>query len=609
MTLTPVMPARPKALPQHIASPSPFHTLGVITLAEAHPAGLLRPVSRAASAAAAAIVRFWLEPGEDVSIDVGGDLVLHLQSPSRPEARRRLLEISRDLVSEAVRTPDGPVQLEVGAGVVLRRGRGAENAARRHALTTLEHRDLIPRPDLPAGRILRRLRTPSGVATGAQVVVALLLTFLVPFAALVGAYEAGHDASRVVYLALVTILGVMAVMQWGEAIHAMAASRLPDAPSVAAPPASALIAAYLPNEAATIMETVEVFLGLEYSAPLQVVLAYNTPRPLPVEAELAALAQRDPRLVLLKVPGSTSKAQNINAALPTLTGEFVGIFDADHHPATGVFERAWRWIASGADVVQGHCVIRNGDDSLVAQTVATEFEQIYALSHPGRQRVHGFGVFGGSNGFWRAEVLRATRFRTDFLTEDIEASIRAVRDGRRIVNDPGLLSRELAPTTVSALWRQRMRWAQGWLQVAVRHAHGVVQPGALGIRQRIGLGILLLWREVFPWFSSLMWPLLAFFVWRDGGLAMGASIWWLTTAYTLASGPAQILVARHLAVPEIRRRTAWWWSYGLLGEILYTEAKNLVSRVAQLKQLVGEHHWVVTPRTAQVQASVAEVAR
>ena len=32
--------------------------------------------------------------------------------------------------------------------------------------------------------------------------------------------------------------------------------------------------------------------------------------------------------------------------------------------------------------------------------------------------------------------------------------------------------------------------------------------------------------------------------------------------------------------------------------VFYTEAKNLVNRVAQLKQMRGEHQWVVTPRTA-----------
>src|SRR5690606_34625966 len=140
-----------------------------------------------------------------------------------------------------------------------------------------------------------------------------------------------------------------------------------------------------------------------------------------------------PDFIPVRVPGSSSKAQNVNAALGLVTGAFVGVFDADHRPDPGSFERAWRWIDSGVDVVQGHCVIRNGDASAVSRTVAVEFEQLYAVSHRGRQLLHGFGVFGGSNGFWRTELIRTVRMSPAMLTEDIDASLRAVRAGARIV--------------------------------------------------------------------------------------------------------------------------------------------------------------------------------
>ena len=178
---------------------------------------------------------------------------------------------------------------------------------------------------------------------------------------------------------------------------------------------------------------------------LQVIVAYNTPRPLLVEQALLAIAERDSRFIALRVEGSTSKAQNVNAALRHARGEFVGLFDADHHPQADSFTRAWRWLSNGYDVVQGHCVIRNGDVSLVARTVAVEFEAIYAVSHPGRAQLHGFGIFGGSNGFWRTEALRRTRMRGFMLTEDIDSSLRVVKAGGRIANDPALISRGSLP--------------------------------------------------------------------------------------------------------------------------------------------------------------------
>jgi cellulose synthase/poly-beta-1,6-N-acetylglucosamine synthase-like glycosyltransferase len=367
------------------------------------------------------------------------------------------------------------------------------------------------------------------------------------------------------------------------------------------PPASAVIAAYLPNEAATVVETVEAFLRVEYPGPLQVVLAYNTPHDLPVEATLQDLAERDDRLLVLRVPDSTSKAQNVNAALSQVTGDFTGVFDADHHPDPDSFIRAWRWLSAGYGIVQGHPVVRNGDTSWVARTVAVEFESIYAVSHPGRNRLHTFGIFGGSNGYWRTSLLRETRFRGSMLTEDIDSSLRVVEAGHRIGNDPKLITRELAPTDLKALWNQRMRWAQGWFQVSGKHLVRGWRSRVLTLRQKVGFTFLLGWRELYPWISMQVVPLIAFFAVDRGGL--GALDWFiaillLSTLFTVAVGPATTLFASWQAEPSIRQRRAWFWAYLVVSTFFYTEFKNTIARVAQIKELMGEKAWKVTPRSA-----------
>lgn len=60
----------------------------------------------------------------------------------------------------------------------------------------------------------------------------------------------------------------------------------------------------------------------------------------------------------MRVDAGHSKAANVNAALALATGEVIGIFDADHRPTAGCFERAWRSLTEGADVVQGQCAVR-----------------------------------------------------------------------------------------------------------------------------------------------------------------------------------------------------------------------------------------------------------
>ena len=461
------------------------------------------------------------------------------------------------------------------------------------------HLDLIPRrwrpeTDPPRGRLSR------GARTVLQAAATVVLGMVVPFLALLGLHELGLDLSTPVYLLVVAALVLTSAIIWAESLRALNPPPIPAEPD-RHPPASAIIAAYLPNEADTIVETVRAFLAQDYPGPLQVVLAYNTPHPLPVEDELADLAAADPRLTLLRVARSTSKAQNVNAALQVVTGAFTGVFDADHQPAPDAYRRAWRWLADGADVVQGHCVIRNGDASWVARTVAVEFETIYAVSHSGRSQLHQFGLFGGSNGFWTTSVLRDVRMHGHMLTEDIDSSVRALLHGHRLVYDPFLLSRELAPVRLGALWNQRMRWAQGWSQVSRKHLGAALRSPELTVRNKFGIAFLLGWRECYPWISVLMYPVVAFLAWRAGGvdrLDWLIPTFLLTSAYTLSSGPVVTVFAWRMAAPGVRERRAWFLAYVVVATLFYTEMKNLISRVAHIKELVGERQWIVTPRKA-----------
>jgi cellulose synthase/poly-beta-1,6-N-acetylglucosamine synthase-like glycosyltransferase len=241
-------------------------------------------------------------------------------------------------------------------------------------------------------------------------------------------------------------------------------------------------------------------------------------------------------------------------------------------------------------------LVRNGDETWVSRLVAVEFEAIYAVSHPGRARLHHFGIFGGSNGYWKAQLLHEIRMHASMLTEDIDSSIRALLDGHRIAVDPLLVSRELAPVTLQALWNQRMRWAQGWFQVSYRHFfHGLASP-KLTVRQKLGLVHLMPWRESYPWIANQMLPIIIFWTIKFGGLA---KINWLvpvfvmTTIFTLGTGPAQTFLTWRLAHRDIHRHGGWFLYYLVMSTVFYTAFKNLVA---------------ITPRTARVTATAAQAS-
>lgn len=572
------------------------------------PALQARLGSRARDEVLAQLVRLIQQDGRKLDL-VGlsrGHLALLMPDTPPKGAQTRLERLTRKIANLEVLVGGRPHRFTPAlgyasslAGVDAEELKDGAWAAVLHAAEQLDLHPLRWRPELTkasnAGRsgVRRRLRA---LRTPLQVAFQQILCFGLPFFTYVAMDQAGIDVTGIAFLMLVVALALTALAIWAECAAALRRREPPPLAGGGPPPASAVIAAYLPNEARTVVETVEAFLRQDYP-DLQVILAYNTPERLPVEDLLHEIAERDPRFLPLRIEGSMSKAQNVNAALTRVTGEFVGLFDADHHPAPGSFLRAWRWLASGADVVQGHCVVRNGGDSWVSRLVAAEFEAIYAVSHPGRARLHGFGIFGGSNGYWRRDALERIRLRSFMLTEDIDSSLRVLRGGGRIMSDPGLISTELAPDTPRALWNQRMRWAQGWSQVAMQHLRAALRSRELTVRQKLGCVQLLGWRELYPWLSLQTLTILAFWAVRGTPpVEWFVPVFVFTTLLTFSAGPIQAYTAWRCAHPSVKRHARWFVFFGLVSQLAYVEVKNVIARTAHIKEAMRDRRWKVTPR-------------
>jgi cellulose synthase/poly-beta-1,6-N-acetylglucosamine synthase-like glycosyltransferase len=440
----------------------------------------------------------------------------------------------------------------------------------------------------------------------------LVLGIAIPLVLILAIYRfAGIDISNTIHVIVAVTLLYQAAVIWWEGFLGLQEPPIP-APFIGPPPpAVIMVAAYLPNEQELIMGTVEHMLNLEYRGSFKVILAYNSPTILPVEAELNDLALMNPRFIPVRVEGSTSKAENVNAALAHLgDARILGVYDADHRPDKDVLERAARWLAprlddegndKGFDIVQGRCAASNGNDSWSAKLVTVEFESIYGLSHPGRTRMHGWGIFGGTNGFWRVDTFRSIGgFDEAMLTEDIDSAIRTLLAGGRIGTDRDIISRELATTTVKALWAQRMRWAQGWFQVSLKHGRPFVAAKHFTPQQRFGGFKMFIWRELYPWISLQRWPVIIFWLMTRDHIDWGNPLWVATSAITIGTGPAQCFLIAKVRDNAIPVR---WLVFYAFASLLYVEFKNTIVRIAQMKQVMGESEWVVTARPVPTAAT------
>jgi cellulose synthase/poly-beta-1,6-N-acetylglucosamine synthase-like glycosyltransferase len=393
----------------------------------------------------------------------------------------------------------------------------------------------------------------------------------------------------------------LSISQWGQWHHAIkrilgvSGARYP-APKLPLPRCSFLIAAYLPNEQQIIIETIEhiLFNIPRPSAGLEVILTYNTPVDLPVEEDLRTLARLYPELRLLRVEGSRSKAENLNAGFEIVTGEITCILDADHHPASDCFVRAWHWINQGYDVVQGRSVIRNHNRNFLTQMIAIEFEMIYGIVHAAKSFLTDSSIFGGSNGYWRTSVLQQIRFNPLMLTEDIDASMRTLLKGYRILHDRSIISTELAPANLSSFWFQRKRWAQGWLEVGLKYQQQLWKTDKLTLWQKLFWTYLLYYCAFYPLVAIQIVSLALSLSLHHSSIPLAVRDYlWFSTLISGFSAIYQTCITAKIA--STRYPIAHYIKHILL-LVPYITLKNVIAIVAVYDLLRGNNDWVVTSR-------------
>lgn len=446
-------------------------------------------------------------------------------------------------------------------------------------------------------RLLRR-----ALSTPARSLASVVVLFVVcPTAVITLIGSVAHGSMRAFHW---IVAGGFLLTSIAMAIETLAAAKRAHAPArPSTPPSlSVIVAAYLPNEQEIIVETLRhVLRTLRVpSHKLQIVLAYNTPSELDVEAVLQQIGETAAQIVPLKVHGSRSKAENVLAALPHLTGEMTVLLDADHQPAGDAPARAWRWLEQGYDIVQGRCIVRNPTANAHARVVALEFEQIYAVSHQGRSMLVDSAIFGGTNGWWRTSVLREIGMDPRMLTEDIESAVRSILAGYKLVHDRSVISTELSTETWRAWWNQRLRWAQGWTQVAMRHQGEMLRTRHLSGVQRSYWWYMLTWGLIFPAIGMLAFSVLIADVFVGAGLGVLTDPFLVfSTVVTVIVQLLMIAVTWRVASPSGRAIGPRWLAFYTLTTPVYVTVKNAIALTALLRELVSIDEWVVTARTTR----------
>lgn len=223
------------------------------------------------------------------------------------------------------------------------------------------------------------------------------------------------------------------------------------------------------DESAQVDETMQAALAQRY--PDYEVIAINDGSSDDTAEKLNRLAERHPRLRVVHLSRNLGKANAMRMGALAANSDYLVCIDGD----ALLDEYATHWMvwhltsAPRVGAVTGNPRIRNRS-TLLGRLQVGEFSSIIGMIKR-TQRVYGriFSVSGVICAFRRTALHRIGYWSEEMITEDIDITWRLQMDHWDVRYEPNALCFILMPETLRGLWRQRLRWAQGGVEVMFRH--------------------------------------------------------------------------------------------------------------------------------------------
>ena len=228
------------------------------------------------------------------------------------------------------------------------------------------------------------------------------------------------------------------------------------------------------NEGEQVDETVAAAVAQRY--PDFEVIAINDGSSDDTAEKLDRLAACHERLRVVHLDRNMGKANALRMGALAARSEYLVCIDGD--ALLDQYATHWMvWhLTSGPRVgaVTGNPRIRNRS-TLLGRMQVGEFSSIIGMIKRA-QRVYGrlFTVSGVISAFRRTALHRIGYWSDNMVTEDIDISWRLQMDHWDIRYEPNALCFILMPETLKGLWRQRLRWAQGGVEVMLQHSRDLL---------------------------------------------------------------------------------------------------------------------------------------
>ena len=161
------------------------------------------------------------------------------------------------------------------------------------------------------------------------------------------------------------------------------------------------------------------------------------------------------------------KAGALDEAMPTATGEFIVIFDADFLPPPDMLKKMiHHFTDERVGLVQARWGHINRNFSLLTKLQAMFLDGHLVLEQTARSRHGEFLNFNGTAGIWRRKAITESGgWQHDTLTEDLDLSYRAQLRGWRFIYLKDVVVPAELPPDMDSFKSQQHRWTKGSIQV------------------------------------------------------------------------------------------------------------------------------------------------
>ena len=206
-----------------------------------------------------------------------------------------------------------------------------------------------------------------------------------------------------------------------------------------------------------------------------------------------------------------AKAGNINYALTKTSGDFIVLLDADMVPQPEYLDRILGYFSNEKlALIQMPQEFYNQDSIQHAADATYWHEQslFFRVIQPGKNNTNSAFWCGSPSVLRRKALDDIGGVATETITEDIHTTVRLHSSGWEtlFVNEP--LAFGIAPQTIKAFLVQRLRWAQGTMQLYRSKESPLWRPG-LTFNQRLSyLSSFLAYIEAYQKFILITIPIL-----------------------------------------------------------------------------------------------------